>query len=204
MYKYNSNVTKRVQPAPIKEATTFYYQSDGTGRDSYILKNNGGLRIEYNNKNYGDRIFRDTLRSGGKSPLTYFKTRDSSDITNYLNWESNSGRRTRSIKARIQKEVVQRLTTGSPNRETSIEYVLGPGKVGEQAHLNLPTYQGFRDSYKSSKLTERRKSKPEYGVLNMSSVFEKTQKTERNRHQTDIDKMRAAVNVIKERLATSK
>ena len=183
LQKYNSNVTKRVSPAPRKEATTFYYQSDGSGRDSYILKNNGGLRFEYNNKNYGDRIFRDQLRSEGKSPLMYFKNRDSSDITNYLNWESTSGRRTNSIKARIQKDVVQRLTTGSPNRETAIEYVLGTGKLGEQAHMKLPIYQGMRESYKSSKkhLTQRRSSKPEYGKLNMSSVFEKTQKTERNR-----------------------
>ena len=38
---------RRVSPSPHKEATTFYYQSDGTGRDSYVLMDNGGLRPEY-------------------------------------------------------------------------------------------------------------------------------------------------------------
>lgn len=67
-YKYNGGVTKR-SPSPTKEATTFYYQSDGTGRDSYVLKNNGGLRMEYNVRTSGDRIFKDSLRSDGKSNM---------------------------------------------------------------------------------------------------------------------------------------
>jgi len=45
--KYRSNVAMRSSPSPAKDAVTFYYQSDGTGRDSYVLKNNGGLRPEY-------------------------------------------------------------------------------------------------------------------------------------------------------------
>lgn len=76
--------------SPNKEATTFYYQSDGSGRDSYVLKNNGGLRMEYTSKQSGDRIFRSSLRDGSdKSNVQYFRNRNSSDITNYLNWQSN-------------------------------------------------------------------------------------------------------------------
>lgn len=61
--KYNSNVQRRASPSPNKEATTFYYQSDGSGRDSYVLKNNGGLRREYNIRTSGDNVFKDSLRS---------------------------------------------------------------------------------------------------------------------------------------------
>lgn len=61
--RYNSNVPRKASSSPCKEATTFYYQSDGTGRDSYVLKNNGGLRPEYNIRVSGDRIFRDSLRA---------------------------------------------------------------------------------------------------------------------------------------------
>ena len=38
---------KRHSPSPQKHATTWYYQSDGSGRDSYVLMDNGGLRPEY-------------------------------------------------------------------------------------------------------------------------------------------------------------
>ena len=62
-FKYNSNVHRRKSPSPRKEATTFYYQSDGSGRDTYVLKDNGGLRTEYNVRLSGDRVFRDSLRS---------------------------------------------------------------------------------------------------------------------------------------------
>ena len=79
--QYNSTVTRRQMSSPRKEASTFYYQSDGSGRDTYVLKDNGGLRYEYNNKTFGDRIFRSTLRSDNKSPLPTFRPKDGSDIT---------------------------------------------------------------------------------------------------------------------------
>jgi hypothetical protein len=60
--QYNRPNPQARSTTPRKEATTFYYQSDGSGRDSYVLKHNGGLRHEYSNKVYGDRIFRETLR----------------------------------------------------------------------------------------------------------------------------------------------
>lgn len=60
--KYKSNVHTRGSPSPAKEPVTFYYQSDGTGRDSYVLSNNGGYRPEYKIHNIGDRLFKNTLR----------------------------------------------------------------------------------------------------------------------------------------------
>lgn len=90
--QYNSTVTKRVVPTPQKEATTFYYQSDGSGRDSYVLKNNGGLRFEYDHKLNGDRVFKDSLRRTQVRNYSSSRNNDPSDITNYLHWSSNSGR----------------------------------------------------------------------------------------------------------------
>jgi hypothetical protein len=92
LQKYNSNVTRRVSPSPRKEASTFYYQSDGSGRDSYVLKNNGGLRPEYSVRNSGDNIFKDSLRRDSKSPVKYFMDpSQKADITTYLNWKSKQG-----------------------------------------------------------------------------------------------------------------
>ena len=42
--KYNGNVQVRSSPSPAKEPVTHYYQSDGSGRDAYVLNNNGGYR----------------------------------------------------------------------------------------------------------------------------------------------------------------
>jgi hypothetical protein len=49
--RYNS-IVERNSPSPgSKDAPTNYYQSDGTGRDSYILMDNGGSRPEYDKYN---------------------------------------------------------------------------------------------------------------------------------------------------------
>lgn len=69
--------------------------SDGSGRDSYVLADNGGMRPEYDKYNKSpQRIFLNSLRSDEKSPLKYFKdpARDPADITTYRNWKSRTGR----------------------------------------------------------------------------------------------------------------
>ena len=48
--RYNS-IVDRKSPSPSKEAPTNYYMSDGSGRDSYILMDNGGSRPEYDKYN---------------------------------------------------------------------------------------------------------------------------------------------------------
>ena len=91
LQRYNRPQGKEVRsrsPAH-KDAPTFYYQSDGSGRDSYVLMDNGGYRPEYAKYNKSpQKIFADSLRSDQKSPLKYFKdaVRDKADITSYLNW----------------------------------------------------------------------------------------------------------------------
>lgn len=89
--RYNSNVSARKSPSPHKDAPTFYYMSDGSGRDSYVLQDNGGLRPDYDRLNKSpDKIFKGSLRTGQKSPLKYFKDglKDRADITNYINWQT--------------------------------------------------------------------------------------------------------------------
>lgn len=83
--QYNNSNGKQTSHSPRKEPTTFYYQSDGTGRDSYVLQHNGGLRPEYNVKASGDRIFKSSLRNNTKSPLRHFTdpVKDRADFSNY-------------------------------------------------------------------------------------------------------------------------
>mmetsp|Transcript_34706 Transcript_34706/g.53233 ORF Transcript_34706/g.53233 Transcript_34706/m.53233 type:complete len:248 (-) Transcript_34706:765-1508(-) len=152
-YKFNSNVQKRQSPSPRKEATTFYYQSDGTGRDSYVLKNNGGLRFEYDVRNSGDRIFKKSLRSDQKSPVKHFRDpiADRADITTYLNWKSTNGRVVNARNSQIQRDLINRLTHGSPSRETTINYVVGTGEVGKEMKSSVPTFQGYKNSYREIK-----------------------------------------------------
>jgi len=94
--RYNSTVTKRPSPGPGHKATpTFYYQSDGSGRDGYVLRDNGGLRPEYDRYNKSNQvIFINSLRSEPKSKIKYFRDlTDRADITTYRNWKSRQAKR---------------------------------------------------------------------------------------------------------------
>lgn len=75
----------------MKNPPTFYYQSDGTGRDSYVLADNGGYRPEYDKYHKSnEQIFIGSLRNNVRSPLKYKPDAyDRADITSYLNWPSN-------------------------------------------------------------------------------------------------------------------
>ena len=53
---------------PAKPAVAFQYRSDGTGRDSYVIKNSGGLKAEYYT-NTADSIFASQLRSSNPSTV---------------------------------------------------------------------------------------------------------------------------------------
>ena len=101
---YTTNKNSKKSISPHKEATTFYYQSDGSGRDGYILMDNGGSRPEYERYNPSpNKIFYGSLRNDLKSPLRYFKDsyRDKADITTYLNWSSKQGNQVNAKHARI-------------------------------------------------------------------------------------------------------
>ena len=109
--RYNSNV-QRKSPSPHKPPPTHYYMSDGSGRDSYVLKNNGGSRQEYKSRELGDHVFYDSLRSDQRSPLRHFvdPENDRAEITSYLNWPSIEGKAVRSKRIKLQTDLIQRLT----------------------------------------------------------------------------------------------
>jgi hypothetical protein len=78
-YKYNGPASPR------KDAKPFEYRSDGSGRDSYILHNSGGLK----NHGFGTTtidFFKGSLRSNEYVPYSRRITKDKSEITDYLNW----------------------------------------------------------------------------------------------------------------------
>ena len=55
-------------PAPLKDATSFKYISDGSGRDFYITYNSGGLEAPYiPGSTKSDQNFITSLRSGPKN-----------------------------------------------------------------------------------------------------------------------------------------
>ena len=114
-------MAERRSPSPAKEPVTHYYMSDGTGRDSYVLMDNGGSRPEYNKYNKApDVVFSNSLRSGRKSPLKYFRNHnDIADITTYMNWKSRSGFRKNNENRKVGLDVTKRLTTGSPGSPTN-------------------------------------------------------------------------------------
>lgn len=85
--RYNSTVKLRPSPSPLRDPLTFQYISDGTGRDSYVLMDNGGYRPEYAKYNRpSEQLFMSTLRNDQKSPIKYFfdPVIDSADMTQYL------------------------------------------------------------------------------------------------------------------------
>jgi hypothetical protein len=79
-----------------------------------VLQDNGGLRPEYD-KHFQSphKIFHDSLRNERKSPLRYFKDSYSykADITSYINWGSTQGKIVNARHAKMQKDLVTRLTT---------------------------------------------------------------------------------------------
>ena len=42
---------------------------------------------------------------------------------------------------------MKRLTTGSPQRIHTINYIVGNGEVGQEKKMSVPSFQGFKDSY---------------------------------------------------------
>lgn len=86
-YESSSFFNKRKvnhSPSPRKDATAFTYRSNGSGRDSYIIANSGGLVCDYRGHS-SDRIFKSSLRSTNDSVTTHFRTSSNwnKDFTDY-------------------------------------------------------------------------------------------------------------------------
>lgn len=65
----------------------------------------------------------------------------------YQNWSSVTGRNIKNKQARIQKNLVNRLTKGSPEREHKINYVIGSARGGPNEKGTISNFQGCKDPY---------------------------------------------------------
>lgn len=81
---------------PRKNAMPVEYRSDGTGRDSYIVCNSGGLQTQYFNTQ-GESFFKNSLRQNdrqnffsgsrrGQQTNKYLTDQFEVNITKYRNW----------------------------------------------------------------------------------------------------------------------
>jgi len=64
-----------------------------------------------------------------------------------LNWKSTSGKNQHAKHAKIQKDLIRRLTTGSPNREHTINYIKGTGEIGKVKKESVASFQGYKQPY---------------------------------------------------------
>jgi len=83
------NTLRDTKPKPVKDAMPLLYHADGTGRDTYVISNSGGLTHDYGKSLPKDSYFRSTLRYQPKSVLPCGSVRDSSnglDLTDYQSW----------------------------------------------------------------------------------------------------------------------
>ena len=55
------------QKSPHKGAVGFQYRSDGSGRDSYVLQNSGGLKVDFRGGK-AHSVFSSTLRTQDNTP----------------------------------------------------------------------------------------------------------------------------------------
>ncbi len=57
------NTIQNKNKSPLKDAVSHTYHSDGTGRDSYVISNSGGLVNDYGITKKSEVLFRSTLRN---------------------------------------------------------------------------------------------------------------------------------------------
>lgn len=118
-----------------------------------MLNNNGGYRPEFDIKVSGDRFFKSSLRTYSKSPNRSI-TSPVSELANfdsYQRWQSNLGKYINKKHARMQKDLIMRLSRGSPERETTINYIISTNdRSGTVIKKSISSYQGAREPYYSS------------------------------------------------------
>lgn len=91
-----------------KDAAAVRYMPDGTGRDSYVIQNSGGLVSDYLNSQKNEKVFQSTLRIN-EAPVVPTRSLSRSDITNFRNWPSMQARRKSKVNARLVTALTRRL-----------------------------------------------------------------------------------------------
>lgn len=89
---------------------SFSYISDGSGRDSYVVQNSGGLVNDFRCVPT-ESFFKSQLRKIDRSNLPHKRTHlDGSEITDFLNWITPSDRIKVSKIAKYQRQLDARLS----------------------------------------------------------------------------------------------
>lgn len=111
----NTNVNRNL--SPLKEAVSFTYHSDGSGRDSYVVQNSGGLVADYGASRKSEIVFKNSLRRQTYDVLPNTINQPyKSDITNYLNWVTPKVKASLLLKQKVVSDVTSRL---SPTKQHS-------------------------------------------------------------------------------------
>ena len=83
MWSSKIKTPRVMQKSPHKGAVGFQYRSDGSGRDSYVLKNSGGLKIDFRG-GMAHSIFSSTLRTMDNTPQCTANLLNQNDRSRYL------------------------------------------------------------------------------------------------------------------------
>ena len=106
----NRDQSPGADPMPIN------YHADGTGRDTYVISNAGGLVCDYFGSKRSDVNFMSSLRHQNKSVMP--RIYDPADITNYVGYMDPRTKRQMQESAKKAKDVTLRLSP-SPSNYTS-------------------------------------------------------------------------------------
>lgn len=102
------NTLQKRDLSPKLEAMPINYHSDGTGRDSYVVANAGGLVCDYFGTGKADVNFVNSLRQINRSVMPNHY--DPADITNYVGYLDPKARRQLQESAKKVQDVTRRLS----------------------------------------------------------------------------------------------
>eukprot|EP00347_Sterkiella_histriomuscorum_P007231 403349757 len=126
-------------PSPKKESAAIQYRPDGTGRDSYIYANSGGMKnISF--APYDERNYHNFLRSSAPQTTKYARLKpkwdQTADITSYLNWKP----------PRVQNQMTfQSLNTSHDFSKNKVEL------ISNEQQKQQEQLEEFRRSYRQKK-----------------------------------------------------
>ena len=94
----------------LKPSKPINYRSDGTGRDSYVIQNSGGLVSDYRSIPV-EQNFKSSLRFNPQSPLKVSSDKPwGAEITDFLNWRTPKDQMAIRQRAKQQRALLERLS----------------------------------------------------------------------------------------------
>ena len=112
----NTPFNRDAYNAPLKHVMPVNYHSDGTGRDTYVINNSGGLAHDFHGSTRSDVNFLAGLRVQQARVMP--NTHDSADITNFVGWRDPRTRRTFVENAKKIDQVTKRLSPSPHDRRS--------------------------------------------------------------------------------------